>query len=56
MDGIKTVQSLLRKIIQKCHCETLDQCGKGIFRSGCLSAPAKSLPANQRRGGLRPGN
>ena len=33
MDGIKTVRRLLRKMMQKCHCETLDQCGKGIFRS-----------------------
>jgi len=32
--GIKGMQRLLRKMMQKCHCETLDQCGKGIFLSG----------------------
>ena len=56
MDGIKTVQSLLKKIARKCHCETLDQCGKGIFRSGCLGASTKSLPSSPRRGPLRLGN
>ena len=35
---IKEVQRLLRKMMEKCHCDTLDQCGKGIFDSqapGC---------------------
>jgi MerR family redox-sensitive transcriptional activator SoxR len=35
MDGIKTVRRLLKKMMQNCQCDTLDQCGKGIFRSGC---------------------
>ena len=34
LHGIKGMQRLLRKMMQKCHCETLDQCGKGIFLSG----------------------
>jgi MerR family transcriptional regulator, redox-sensitive transcriptional activator SoxR len=33
MDGIRTMQRLLRKMMQRCRCETLDQCGKGIFQS-----------------------
>ena len=33
MGGIKTVRRLLHKMMKKCHCETLDQCGKGIFQS-----------------------
>jgi MerR family redox-sensitive transcriptional activator SoxR len=37
MDGIKTMQRLLRRMMTRCHCETMDQCGRGIFRSGkCL--------------------
>src|SRR5215813_8813339 len=28
MDGIKTVRKVLVKVIRKCRCETLDQCGK----------------------------
>ena len=31
--SIKQVQRLLRKMMQKCRCDTLDQCGKGIFQS-----------------------
>src|SRR5260221_5748615 len=31
MDGIKVVRGMLRKLITKCQCDTLDQCGKGIF-------------------------
>jgi len=34
LQSIKGMQRLLRKMMQKCHCETLDQCGKGIFLSG----------------------
>ena len=33
MDGIRTVRRLLKKMMQDCRCDTLDQCGKGIFRS-----------------------
>jgi len=33
MDGIKAVQSLLKKLKANCRCDTLDQCGKGIFQS-----------------------
>jgi MerR family transcriptional regulator, redox-sensitive transcriptional activator SoxR len=34
MAGIRAVRRLLKKMMQNCHCDTLDQCGKGIFRSG----------------------
>src|SRR6195256_1256907 len=33
MDGIKAVRGVLRKLMTKCQCDTLDQCGKGIFQS-----------------------
>lgn len=49
MDGIKTVQRLLKKMMQSCRCDTLDQCGKGIFRSGCAHVAIKSLPLKRRR-------
>jgi MerR family redox-sensitive transcriptional activator SoxR len=49
MDGIKSVQRLLKKMIRNCRCETLDQCGQGIFRSGCATIALKSLPAARRR-------
>jgi len=34
LKGIKGMQRLLRKMTDNCHCQTLDQCGKGIFQSG----------------------
>jgi MerR family transcriptional regulator, redox-sensitive transcriptional activator SoxR len=42
MDAIKTVRRLLKKMMQNCRCETLDQCGKGIFRDGRGDMMAKS--------------
>ena len=33
MDGIKAVRLVLKKLATKCRCDTLDQCGKGIFQS-----------------------
>ena len=34
LNDIKTVRRLLRRMMSRCHCDTLDQCGKGIFLSG----------------------
>src|SRR5579864_8474286 len=42
MDDIKTVQRLLKRMMRHCHCETLDQCGKGIFGSGRGNVATKS--------------
>lgn len=42
LHGIKAMQRLLRKMMQKCHCETLEQCGKGIFLSGTTSSAGSS--------------
>ncbi|MBZ5721832.1 MAG: MerR family transcriptional regulator [Acidobacteriia bacterium] len=41
-DAIRTMQRLLRKMMRRCHCETFDQCGRGIFRSDCENAGIKS--------------
>src|SRR5438477_887153 len=43
-DDIKTVRRLLKKMMHHCHCETLDQCGKAIFRSRCANLTKKSAP------------
>jgi MerR family transcriptional regulator, redox-sensitive transcriptional activator SoxR len=45
MRGIKTVRRLLKKMMERCRCETLDQCGKGIFQSQCGRVSPKSLAA-----------
>ena len=55
LQGIKGMQRLLRKMTQKCHCETLDQCGKGIFLSDTTVGAANSpcdmakLHSNKKR-------
>jgi MerR family transcriptional regulator, redox-sensitive transcriptional activator SoxR len=48
MDSVKAVQRLLKKMMQNCRCETLDQCGKGIFRSAGGNFLVKPLPATRR--------
>ena len=50
MDGIKTVRGLLQKMVKKCHCETLDQCGKGIFQSDFGDGKPGSLPPKCKPG------
>jgi MerR family redox-sensitive transcriptional activator SoxR len=45
MDGIKAVRGLLKKMMTNCRCDTLDQCGKGIFRSMNRSVVVKHPPA-----------
>jgi MerR family redox-sensitive transcriptional activator SoxR len=46
MEGIKAVRGVLRKLMTKCQCDTLEQCGKGIFRSMNRSVAAKRPPAS----------
>lgn len=50
MDGIKTVRALLKQLTTKCQCDTLDQCGKGIFRTMTCDAPVIPLARSGRRG------
>lgn len=50
MDAIKTVRALLKKLMTKCQCDTLDQCGKGIFLSMNEGLSATSSATRHRRG------
>jgi DNA-binding transcriptional MerR regulator len=49
MDGIKAVRGVLKKLMMKCRCDTLDQCGKGIFQSMNRDVVARPLLAGHRR-------
>ena len=49
IDGIKAVRGLLKKLMTKCQCGTLDQCGKEIFHSMKGDVAAKPLLASNRR-------
>ena len=46
IDGIKAVRGVLTKLMTKCRCDTLDQCGKAIFRNINRNLPALPLSAN----------
>ncbi len=43
MEGIKAVRRLLKKMMRDCRCDTLDQCGKGIFRNSSANTMKKRL-------------
>jgi MerR family redox-sensitive transcriptional activator SoxR len=47
MKEVRTMRRLLRKMMDRCHCDTLDQCGRGIFRSGVV--PVKTQRALRPR-------
>jgi MerR family transcriptional regulator, redox-sensitive transcriptional activator SoxR len=49
MDGIKAVRGVLKKLMTKCRCDTLDQCGKAMFQNMNKDAVARPLPASRRR-------
>ena len=51
MDGIKAVRSVLKKLMTKCQCDTLDQCGKGIFQNMNRDGVARTVPASHRHRG-----
>ena len=48
MDGIKAVRGVLKKLMTKCRCDTLDQCGKAMFQSMNRDAAATPLLASHR--------
>jgi MerR family redox-sensitive transcriptional activator SoxR len=43
MKEIRTMRRLLRKMMDRCHCDTLDQCGKGIFRGGVVRVKMRQV-------------
>lgn len=49
MDGIETVRRLLKKMMRNCRCETLDQCGKGMYRKGCPDEAKTPVGVSARR-------
>jgi DNA-binding transcriptional MerR regulator len=54
MKGIEAVQGLLKKLMTNCHCQTLDQCGKGIFQKTNWDAASKPILASRPRRETRP--
>ena len=48
MDGIKVVRGVLRKLMSKCRCDTLDQCGRGMLQAMDRGVALSSLPKADR--------
>jgi MerR family transcriptional regulator, redox-sensitive transcriptional activator SoxR len=40
--AIRTMQRLLREMIRKCRCDSLDQCGRGVFLGSCTGNSPRS--------------
>src|SRR5580698_8362898 len=34
MEGVNSMRRLMKRMLRNCHCQTLEQCGRGIFRRG----------------------
>jgi MerR family redox-sensitive transcriptional activator SoxR len=49
MNGIKAVRGVLKMLMRKCRCDTLDQCGKGILRRMNTDVVDSTLPTSYRR-------
>jgi hypothetical protein len=49
MEGIRAVRGLLKKLMRKCRCDTLDQCGKAMFQRMNRDVVATPLPGGRRR-------
>ena len=49
-DAIKTVRGVLRKVMTKCRCDTLDQCGIAIFHSMNGNAGVSLTKSGRYRG------
>jgi MerR family redox-sensitive transcriptional activator SoxR len=43
LERIKTIQHLLRSMTRCCRCDTLDECGKGIFRKAFSNVAVEPL-------------
>jgi len=50
MNGIKTVRGLLQKLMTRCRCHTLDQCGQAMFQNMNSGVPEYALARTARRG------
>jgi MerR family transcriptional regulator, redox-sensitive transcriptional activator SoxR len=49
IDAIRRIRGLLKKLMAKCRCDTLDQCGKAILENVIGDLPPSSLPKGLHR-------
>jgi len=48
-EQISSMQALLKKMKAKCHCKTLEVCGRGILESGIAKVERPPLPVSPGR-------
>lgn len=48
LEQIRGMQQLLQQMMDRCQCQTLEQCGRGIFRSDCARDTPASTPLPRR--------
>ncbi|MBZ5535577.1 MAG: MerR family transcriptional regulator [Acidobacteriia bacterium] len=53
MDQIKSMQELLRRMVDCCRCETMDECGRGIHCQGRVDVPLEVLIRKSPRHPMR---
>lgn len=54
MDGIRAVRGVLRKLMTKCQCATLDQCGKAMFQNMNRNVTSRPILGSHRDRGKHP--
>jgi MerR family redox-sensitive transcriptional activator SoxR len=52
IERTKAMRRLLIRLQDRCHCETLDECGKGLLKQGNTNIPVNSLPIGSFSGAV----
>jgi MerR family transcriptional regulator, redox-sensitive transcriptional activator SoxR len=52
IDRIKVMQRLLIRLQDRCQCDTLEECGKGLLKQGNIKIQVNSLPTRSSSGAL----
>ena len=54
-DQIRSMRNLLKRLKRKCHCKTLEACGKAILEKGMHRIERPRLSINSKFGGISGG-
>jgi len=46
---IKDMQRLLTRLMQNCHCQALEECGKGMLQSSCGPPVTRAAPPHRNK-------
>jgi MerR family redox-sensitive transcriptional activator SoxR len=54
LEHIRSMQRLIRKLMQNCHCKTLEECGRGIVRRNSAGMASVAQPSERLKRKVRP--